>query len=168
MASPAVRVKPPEISARKLLDRFRAAKGFWLFGIQNPKRSPTEAAISMRATLERKMASKETWDKWEERRKAVGDAGWLTGILEKGVNRFEQGMDVGIAYWLQFFTQFKPHLEAGLEKVYAIPRATLDDAIRRAAEMIRHNAKFKYTKKGLTPDEVRSLREKIAGVSLPT
>mgnify|MGYP000518803883 CR=1 FL=1 len=168
MAEVAVKVKSPELAARKLLERFRAARGFYIYGVQNPKRSPTEAAISMKDTLARKMADSKTWDKWEEKRKAVGDAGWLTGVLEKGVHRLEAGMDVGIAYWLQFFNQFKGHLEAGLAKVYRLPRVTLEDSIKRAAEMIRHNAQFSYTKKGLSPDEVKSIREKILGITLPT
>ena len=46
---------------------------------------------------------------------------------------------------LLFYEQFSKHLEAGLAKVLAMPKVTLEDAIQRAAAMIRHNAQFRYT-----------------------
>ncbi len=92
----------------------------------------------MRKTLEAKMAAKETWDKWEANRRAVGDAGWLYGVKKKGIDRFPSGIDAGAPIWAEFYKQFKPHLEAGLSKVYSLPRATIDDAVKRAFQSSLH------------------------------
>ena len=43
---PEVKIKPPEIGARKLLEGVRRSRGFYIYGVQNPKVSPTEAAVS--------------------------------------------------------------------------------------------------------------------------
>jgi hypothetical protein len=142
-----ISVKPPEKVLEKWQTRAKAGASEYAYYVEHPKRSPTDAAISMRATLEAKMSQKATWDKWEQNRKAVGDAGWLYGIKTKGISRFPTGVDAGAPKFADFYRQFKAHLEAGLAKVYAMPRATIDDAVARAAAMIKHNATFRYAKK---------------------
>ena len=143
-----ISIKPVDKTVEKWLQRARAGVELYKFYVQQPKRSPTEAAISMKETLMAKMAKPETWEKWEENRRAVGDAGWLYGVMNKGVQRYPQGIEVGKKYYEQFYSQFKSHLERGLAEVYSIPRVTLDDAVRRAEVMIRHNAKFRFKKQG--------------------
>jgi len=141
-----VKAKPVEVALDKYIRRATAAKDDYVRGVQNPRRDPTEAAISMRSTLEAKMASKETWDKWEDRLRSVGFKGWQEATLNKGANRFLDGIRYGAKYWKQFYEQFKDHLEKGLAQVHAMPRATLDDSVRRAEFMIRWNAKFRFKK----------------------
>jgi len=142
-----IKVKSVEDALAKYLKRTEVARDDYVKGIQNPKRDPTKAAISMRSTLEAKMASKATWDKWQEKLESVGFKGWQEGALKKGADRYLPGVRMGAKYWKQFYTQFKPHLEEGLRKVYALPRATIDDSCKRAETMIRHNAKFRYKKR---------------------
>ncbi|MEM4976652.1 MAG: hypothetical protein QXT64_04940 [Desulfurococcaceae archaeon] len=143
-----ISIKPVDKTVEKWMNRARAGVDLYRIYTAAPKRSPTEAALSMKETLQQKMARPETWDKWEKNRRAVGDAGWLYGVQTKGVARYPQGIEAGRKYYEQFYTQFKPHLEAGLAKVYAIPRVTIDDAVRRAETMIRHNYTFRFEKKG--------------------
>lgn len=142
-----VKVKDIEIATKKYIERARAGAPLYAEMVKVPKRDPTAAAISMKETLKAKMRADETWDKWETKLAAVGFEGWLDAVLSKGVPRFVPGIEHGSKYWRQFYSQFKPHLEAGLAKVYALPRVTLEDSIARAAEMIRHNAKFRFVKK---------------------
>ncbi|MCD6590272.1 hypothetical protein J7K74_03775 [Candidatus Woesearchaeota archaeon] len=114
--------------------------------IKQPRRDPIKAAISMRSTLEAKMADKSTWDKWQEKLEGIGFEGWLDATLNKGVPRFVPGIEYGFKYYKAFAEQFSKHLEEGLKKVLAMPKRTLDESIARAAEMIRHNAKFRFKK----------------------
>jgi hypothetical protein len=152
MATPgaSISVKPPDKVLEKWQKRAKDGKELYAYYVKLPKRSPTEAAISMRKTLEAKMAAKETWDKWEQNRRAVGDNGWLYGIMTKGLDRFPSGIDAGAWKYSEFYRQFKSHLEAGLPKVYSLPRATIDDSVKRAEVMIRHNATFRYVRKAPT------------------
>ena len=160
-----IRLKPAELIAKKYLERTRD-KTFYVAGVKNPKRSPTEAALSMKDTWRRKMALPETAEKWAKRRAAAGDEGWLAGIELKGADRWPQGTEFGSAKILDFMNKFLPHLAAGLNQVYKMPRVTLEDSINRAAAMIRHNAKFTYEPSRLSSDQIRELVEKIRGVTV--
>lgn len=149
MATPVIRVKDVPIVVRKWIQRIRASKDFWVDGIQHPKRNPIEAALSMKETLMRKMADPATWDKWEEKLKGIKLEDWIKATIEKGGPRWVPGCEFGSGKYEMFYSEFKTHLEAGLAEVYKLPRVTLEDAIRRAETMIRHNAKFKFIPKGI-------------------
>lgn len=164
---PEAKIVAPEIAAKKLLERVRQSKGFYIYGVQNPKVSPTEAAISQAEAWHAKVSAAETKQKWIENRKAAGDETWLAGILGKGADRWLPGVEFGVGKYLAFAEEFFPYLSAGLSKVYAIQKRTLDDSIRRAAEMIRHNAGFKRKKRAFTLDELNTLKSKVEGVTLP-
>ena len=144
MSDVAVRVKPVETVVKKWLERARAGQQLYAERVKEPRRDPIKAAISMRPTIEAKMAAKETWDKWEQKLSAVGFNGWLEAVLKKGVQRYPQGIEFGKDKFAQFYSQFKAHLEQGLPRIYAIQKRTLEDSIQRAAEMIRWNAKFRF------------------------
>jgi len=137
-------VKPPELWFKKWYDRARTAGPFYEAGIKAPRRNPIEAAISMKETLMAKMADRSTWDKWEERLRSVGFEGWQKAALAKGVKRFTDGIEFGKDKFRDFAEQFAKHLEEGLRKVLTMPKRNLEEAIARAAEMIRWNAKFRY------------------------
>ena len=143
-----IKIKPAEVVVSKWADRAKAGLELYRQFTQSPKRDPTSAAISMRSSLEAKMRAKETWDKWENSLRNVGFQGWLYGVQTKGVQRFPQGIDAGQPFYQQFYSQFAPHLAAGLAQIYRMPKATLEDSVARAAAMIRHNAKFKFQKRG--------------------
>ena len=143
MATP-IKVKPLDLTVKKWLERARAGATLYAERVKNPRRDPTKAAIAKRADLEAKMSNKTTWDKWETRLSAVGFDGWLNAVLNKGVQRYPSGIEFGKTKFADFYEQFSKHLEAGLSKVLAMPKVTLEDSIRRAAEMIRWNAQFKY------------------------
>lgn len=145
--SEAVRIKPVDYVTKKWLERARAAVEDYKLGVQNPRRDPIKAAISMKDTLMRKMAARETWDKWEQKLSAWNLEAWSKRAVNVGANRYPTGIEASQDTFKQFYEQFSKHLAEGLPKVYSIPRVTLDDSIRRAAEMIRHNAKFRFIPK---------------------
>jgi len=162
-----VKIVEPVIAARKLLDRALASRDYFVYGVKNPKRSPTEAAISMADTWHAKVSAPETKAKWIENRKAAGDETWLAGLLGKGIDRWAPGIELGIGKYLSFAEEFFPYMAGGLAtKVYTIQKRTLDDSIKRVAELIRHNAAFKRKKRAFTLEELRSLAEKVRGASL--
>jgi|GEM_PF-1709825 len=162
-----VKIKPPEIGAKKLLERVRAAKGFYLNGVQNPKISPTEAAVAMAETWHRIMADRKTMEKWKENRLAAGDATWLAGIMLKGADRLIPGVEAGIGKYLDFAREFYAYMEPAIAKIKKMPKVTLEDRIKRAAAMIKHNFAFKRKPKAYSAEELEKLREEVEKVSLP-
>ena len=131
---------------RKYESRTAVAEDDYRFGVQNPKRPPASAAIGARKTLETKMSSKATWDKWEAALKYVGDDGVIKAAVEKGAPRYVPGVRASLDKVRDFASKFAPYLEAGQKKVLSMPKVTLDDSIARSAAMIRHNAGFRYKK----------------------
>ena len=139
-------VKAVDRWVKKYEDRATVATEDYKYGIENPSRSPIEGAIAQRKSLEAKMRDPKTWDKWENALKFVGDEGWKKGCTEKGADRYPTGIRAGLSKYSDFASKFADHLEAGVSKVKAMPKITIDDSVKRAEAMIRHNASFTYKK----------------------
>jgi len=139
-------IKPIDIWLKKYEARTAVAVDDYKWGVKNPKRPPATTAIEFRDVLEKKMAAKETWDKWEDALKFIGDEGVIEAALEKGAGRYVPGVRFGLPKVKSFAEAFSPHLAEGVKKALAIKKVTLEDAIERAATIIRHNAEFRYKK----------------------
>lgn len=139
-------VKPPERWSAKYQSRTAVARPDYEWGIRNPARSPTAAAIAAKATLKAKMADAATWDKWEAARKYVGDEGWSKAAIEKGAVRYGPGVTFGAPKQAEFAGKFAPHLKTGVDAIMKMPNISLEDKIARAGAMIRHNATFRLKK----------------------
>ena len=161
-----VNLKPTEVAVKRYFDRATTALPYYLAGVKNPKRSPTEAAISMKSTLMEKMSKPETWDKWEKRRRAAGDEGWFAGITIKGKDRYVPGVTIGAAKWADFYEKFAPKLKEVLAEVYRKPRVTVEDSIERVATLIRGLYGWTYEPTPLTAEEIKSRIERIRTIKL--
>jgi len=164
MAEGEVKIRPPEIIAGKYYVRTQASKDFYRYGVHNPKRSPTAAALAAAEDWHARVSATETLEKWKKRRAAAGDAKYYVGVDMKGVDRYPKGCEIGAVWMLDFMTKFKPHLEEGLKKVYAMPKRSLDDAVKRAEAMIRHNATFTYEPSPLTISDIEEKLKTIRGI----
>lgn len=139
--------KPSDRWVSKWGNRTAVAGDDYLWGVQNPARGPATAAIAARATLEAKMAQKETWNKWEDGLKFVGDEGIKAAAAAKGPARYSTGITYGTPKFADFAGKFKAHLDAALPAIQAMSTATLDQAAAKAVAMMKANAKFRYKKK---------------------
>jgi hypothetical protein len=139
--------KPSERWVSKWDRRTAVATDDYLWGVQNPARGPATAAIAARATLEAKMASKETWNKWEDGLKFVGDEGIKAAAAAKGPARYTSGITYGRPKFEDFAAKFKSHLDSQLPAIQAMSTATLEQAAAKAVAMMKANAKFRYKKK---------------------
>jgi len=146
-----VRLKPADKIVKKWGERAKAGVTLYAEFTATPRRDPTAAAVSMKQTWQAKVSSTETANKWEQALRNVGFQGYLYGVRTKGINRFPQGIDAGEVYMSQFMSQFLPHLAAGLPQVYRLPKTNIEESINRAATMIRHNARFRFQKRGASP-----------------
>jgi hypothetical protein len=139
--------KPVERWTDKYAKRTAVAKDDYAWGVQNPSRPPVEAAIEQRRTLEAKMASKSTWDKWQDALSFVGSEGVKKAAAEKGADRYLPGVQFGMPKFTDFASKFKTHLDAQLPTIRKMSTATLDESIAKAAAMIKANAAFRFKKK---------------------
>ena len=138
--------KPAERWQSKWQARASVARPDYEFGVQNPSRNPIDAAIAKRKDFEQKMQSKETFDKWEAGLRFTGLDGWQKAAMEKGAPRYTAGIEAGAGKYADFSNKFKAHLDTELPKIRAMSKATIDQAVAKAAAMIKANAKFRYKK----------------------
>ncbi|MBW2560141.1 MAG: hypothetical protein JRE40_04705 [Deltaproteobacteria bacterium] len=139
-------VKPAARWTEKYKARTAVARPDYEWGIANPARPPTDAAIAQKATLKAKMADAATWDKWESGLRFVGNEGWAKAAKEKGAERYTRGVEFGLPKQADFASKFEPYLKSGVDAVHKMANISLEDKIARAGAMIRHNAKFRYKK----------------------
>jgi hypothetical protein len=93
------------------------------------------------------MSSKDTWNKWEDSLRFVGDEGVKAAAAAKGPVRYPQGIAYGMPKFTDFASKFKSHLDASLPAIQAMGTETLEASIAKSNAMIRANAKFRYKKK---------------------
>ena len=138
--------KPVERWTDKWRSRAGVARKDYEAGIQNPSRDPVAAAIEQRASLESKMSSKDTWDKWEAGLRFTGMSGWQDAAIKKGAERFTKGIELGAPKFADFAGKFKAHLDTVLPAVRKMPNTGIEDAKAKAGAMIEANSKFRYKK----------------------
>lgn len=68
---------------------------------------------------------------------------WQASMLDKGIARVATGAAQAEPKFANFMSQFLPWLEAGQQKLEAMPRGDLEQNIARAEAMMRHNAQFR-------------------------
>lgn len=79
--------------------------------------------------------------KWQRNVGRVTLADWQQAALA-GVSRVGSGATQKQGKWAAAFEAFRPHLEAGMRKVDAMPDDTLEQRLARMVEMARHNAGY--------------------------
>lgn len=79
--------------------------------------------------------------KWQRNVSRVDLGTWQQAALA-GVSRVGAGASQKQAKWAAAFEAFRPHLEAGMRKVNAMPDDTLDQRLQRMMEMARHNSAY--------------------------
>jgi hypothetical protein len=71
---------------------------------------------------------------------------WQNAYVNVGISRAIQGAQAKQNNVTAFQSQFLPYLQAGVSKIDAMPKNTLQDGVARAVAMINYNAGFKYNK----------------------
>lgn len=83
-------------------------------------------------------------DKFVNKLNAVTLTEWKQAMLGKGLQNMANGYNdaQNQRKFLNFMRAWLPYVREGAARVRAMPKGTLQQAIDRAAEMIRHNARF--------------------------
>ena len=81
-------------------------------------------------------------DKFARRVGSLQLGDWQASMQNYGISRASQGAGQKKSKFLSFQTEFLPYLQAGVAKIDAMPKNTLEDGIARAVAMIQYNAAF--------------------------
>lgn len=123
----------------------------WLQGLGGASDRMTRGAMAVTTAPGQKAAA--AADKWlarvtQAKAKFANNVGrvslaeWQNAYTKIGVPRVMQGAQAKQAKMTSFMNDFLPYLSAGVAKIDAMPKVTLEDGINRATAMIRHNAGF--------------------------
>ena len=84
-------------------------------------------------------------DRYVNRLNAVTLNDWKQSMLGKGITNMGTGYadPLNQRKFLNFMRSFLPYVREGAARVKQMPKGTLQQAIDRAAAMIRHNAEFR-------------------------
>ena len=85
--------------------------------------------------------------KWARRVAAVTLADWQAMMKGKGIQRIASGATEAVPKMTTFLTAFLPHVEAGRRALPA--RGNMEQNIQRMIAMVRHNAQFQSSGRGM-------------------
>ncbi len=108
-------------------------------GIQRVSQAPGAAAAAKADKWYQAVTAAK--GKWQRNVSRVTLGDWQQAALA-GVSRIGAGATQKQAKWAAAFEAFRPHLEAGMRKVNAMPDDTLEQRLQKMLEMARHNAAY--------------------------
>lgn len=112
-------------------------------GIQAVTESPMEAAIRQKNAYVSGVQRAADDGKWEAGLRRTDFGTWKKNAMEVGAQRLTSGVTKATPKMEQFMAEFIPHVQAGKDKLRALPRGSLNENIARAVAMIEHNAQFR-------------------------
>ena len=84
--------KPAQQAVAKWVERAGVASDDYAAGARNPARSQSGSAIAAKGIALQGIVEAFNSGRWEKGLRSSGDAGWLAGIEEKGVNNYGTGV----------------------------------------------------------------------------
>jgi|SRR5947209_912424 len=133
----------PQEVADRWAQRLAASAEKIKSGVQGVTTSPTQSAANAADFWQQRMQDPQTKAKYVNSLNKVSLSQWQQAMLGKGVNRIASGANDAKPKVASFLQQFLPYVEQGAAMVRAMPKGGIEDAVNRAAAMIRHNANFR-------------------------
>lgn len=131
----------PTAATAKWVSRMQASGQQITEGVQAVTEAPgVRAAKQLNVWLAKIQQSAQ---KWQRNVAAVPLADWQSAMINRGIPAINVGVTAKSGNYQAFAMKFYPHLAAGVAKVRAMPKASLQDGIARAVAMIQHNADYK-------------------------
>lgn len=136
------RVTPTEFQ-EKHARRLKGAVEDIRRGVDRVTNNPCEAAAAKQDKMLAKITDSVTSGKWARNLRRVTLSDWKDKMTNKGIPRIASGIDGAAAKVTAFATDLLPHVDAGVDKVKAMPDLSIEDSIARAGAFIRHMSTFK-------------------------
>lgn len=125
--------------------RAGAAGADWLNGIKRTDVDPAAAAVANKDKWVAKMTDPATHDKWSNNLGLVTKSSWQASCEAKGAPRYTSGINAAVDKYRQRIAGVLSHIAVGKAALEALPNVTIEDAIARSAQFIRHMATYKRT-----------------------
>jgi hypothetical protein len=90
-----------------------------------------------------RLAEPRTKEKYRESLGRVTEQQWKQAAIEKGSARLTGGIQAAEGKIAAFHAEVGPHIDAGLARIKAMPKQTLDQRIARSVAMQQHMATFR-------------------------
>lgn len=123
----------------------------WLTGISGAQDRMKAGALAVtQAPGEKAAAAADKWlarvtaskAKYIANSRSVTLAQWQQAYINTGLPRVSQGAQDKQGKYTAAMDSFLPYMQQGLQTIDKMPNNTVEDAINRAAAMIRWNAKY--------------------------
>jgi hypothetical protein len=128
----------------KWAKRLKAATDEMRSGADKVTVAPSKLAIEAKERFKEELIKAIDEGRWDRMLAKYGLEEWKKDFKEKGVPRVSRGVDAAKDKMEEFAKWLIPRVKAGQDKVKALPKVTLDDAVARAETFIRHMAEKKY------------------------
>lgn len=112
-------------------------------GVNAVTEAPSTAAIAAIPRMVQGIQAAAASGKIEAGLRRVTLQQWQQAMIQKGVARVSAGATAAKPKMQNFFTQFLPYLQQGVQQLP--PRGDINQNIQRAVSMMQHNAGFVYT-----------------------
>jgi hypothetical protein len=112
-------------------------------GVDKVDVAPSSEAIKKKDKMKANLMNAIESGIWERRLSKYTLDQWKEDMKEKAVARIPGGADAAKDKMRDVGSKLLPYIAEGIAKVERLPDLTLEDSINRAAEFIRHMAKFK-------------------------
>ncbi len=105
-------IKSLSQSSDKWKRRAAVAGPDYLAGVQNPKRSWSDAAASAEGNYKQGVTAAATQGRFSRGVKRAGDQAWKAGASNKGPARFAEGVGLAVDDWQRGFAPYQSAIEA--------------------------------------------------------
>lgn len=131
--------------AEKWRSRAGGAGADWVSGVQRVTQSPAQAAVAAREKWVQKMTDTATHDKWASNLGSVTLQEWQAACQATGPSRYTSGIAASVQKYQSRMGGVLNHIQAGLDQLSGMPNVTIEDAIARSGQFIRHMASYRRT-----------------------
>ncbi|MGD9162128.1 MAG: hypothetical protein PVG39_27200 [Desulfobacteraceae bacterium] len=113
-------------------------------GVDRVTTSPMEKAIAKKDKMKQNLMESIDNGSWENGMRKVTLSDWKTKTKSKIGERMGSGVDNAMSKRREFDSWLVNTVQAGMDKVNAMPDLTLQDNINRMTTMVQHMASNKY------------------------
>jgi len=134
--------KDPAEVASTWASRLSAATSRIRDNVAKVTEAPSAKAVAKKEKMKANLIAAIDSGKWDGNLRKYTLSQWVADMQSKAVSRIPEGVNAAKADFQAFMNELLPYEKSGQAKIAGMPDLTLEDAVARASEWIRHMAKF--------------------------
>lgn len=129
--------------AQKWANRASAASGDYRAGVENTQKDPTALAIAAGPKYIQRVTQAYQDGRYTRGLQRAGKAGWLEGVLNKGVNNYSAGVTASVDKFAARIAPVLAYENSGLGQLAGMPNVTDADSEARMLFWTRYMRAYK-------------------------